>query len=213
MSGVGVTKVHSINQSSPRSRISNLINHLAKNKKKKKRSLQQRPRNPTHSPTPTTRSSSPRIFSQNQIQNSMASLPLSDAPPATEEVSSPAAKKIKLADARDSHAGVADIKPEYLPFTPSMSPGKMILTGTFFLHTDTSFLKLGNPSPQMTTQPRLPTITKKQRMVAGGKNVNMSVVRIKRGSSISQTTKLNCVTVLLWFRGRVCSKGLFANSR
>lgn len=100
----------------------------------------------------------------------------------------------------------------YLP-PPSMSPGKMILTGTFFLHTDTSFLKLGNPSPQMTTQPRLPTTTEKQRMVAGGKNVNMSVVRIKRESSISQTTKLNCVTVLLWFRGRVCSKRLFANSR
>jgi len=31
MSGVGVTKVHSLNESGPRSRISNLINHPTKN--------------------------------------------------------------------------------------------------------------------------------------------------------------------------------------
>lgn len=35
MSSIEVTKVHSVNESSPRSRISNLINHLAKNKGKK----------------------------------------------------------------------------------------------------------------------------------------------------------------------------------
>ncbi|CAZ84619.1 unnamed protein product [Tuber melanosporum] len=44
----------------------------------------------------------------------MASPPPSDTRPAAEEVSSPAPKKIKLSDTRDSHAGVADIKPEYL---------------------------------------------------------------------------------------------------
>jgi len=53
-----------------------------------------------------------RGFSRNHT-NSMASLPLPDARPTAEEVSSPAAKKIKLSDASDSHAGVADIKPEY----------------------------------------------------------------------------------------------------